>query len=570
MANLPYDDTNPYSILEYGKRLPGMNFEDIYYEMKDFPLVKGEWDIDKLRNSRKRKGGLGNFIENYWFCYESNSKSAPDFEKAGVELKVTCYETKKKGNVSAGERLVLGMIPHDEALASELEESHIWKKSKLMLLVEYHRNKNNQYQSENVIQYVDLFTPPEEDMVIIRRDYKIIADKVRSGMAHALSEKDTTYLSACTKGQTAKKSISSQYYPAPDGKYYDAKRRAFSFKTTYMTYVLNQYLLKGVNTYEHLFTQEEAENHSFEELTLERLQTYKGLNISSIMKMLNITDLKLSDKGFYSSLAFRMLGIKSNRAEEFAKAGIVVKTLRLEDLGKCDENTSLPTFKAKEIINEDWETSELCNYLSDTKFLYFIYLRDGEEYRLFQTKFWSVPEDDIDGSMREVWEDTVSKIQNNEVKFTIFPYGKTSKVSSNFTKQTDNKGIYVNVHTSQPAYKLHNGFEKGNLKAHGDELPNGEIMTKSSFWFDKHYLLKQLGVLDINEGNYKDYANFMRSTRRCPYCKETQLVYNEKTHMLFCEPCHAEIKLQEITNIWEKKMYIQAFQNRTHIKGRRV
>ena len=45
-----------------------------------------------------------------------------------------------------------------------------------------------------------------------RQDYKVISDKIKAGIAHELSESDTMYLGACTKGANAEKSTVPQYY----------------------------------------------------------------------------------------------------------------------------------------------------------------------------------------------------------------------------------------------------------------------------------------------------------------------------------------------------------------------
>ena len=49
-------------------------------------------------------------------------------------------------------------------------------------------------------------------------------------------------------------------------------------------------------------------------------------------------------------LAYRMLGIKGNHAEEFEKANIVVKTIRIGKNNKIKESMSFPTFKFKELL----------------------------------------------------------------------------------------------------------------------------------------------------------------------------------------------------------------------------
>ena len=46
-------------------------------------------------------------------------------------------------------------------------------------------------------------------MKIIKDDYEKIVRKIQNGRAHELSEGDTMYLGACTKGATAKKYCST-------------------------------------------------------------------------------------------------------------------------------------------------------------------------------------------------------------------------------------------------------------------------------------------------------------------------------------------------------------------------
>ena len=48
--------------------------------------------------------------------------------------------------------------------------------------------------------------------------------------------------------------------------------------------------------------------------------------------------------------------------------------------------------------------------------------------------------------------------------------------------------MHVRPHSSESAYKLNNGFSRGNIKSYADELPNGEWMTKQCFWFNNTYI----------------------------------------------------------------------------------
>ena len=67
-------------------------------------------------------------------------------------------------------------------------------------------------------------------------------------------------------------------------------------------------------------------------------------------------------------LAYRILGIKGNHAEEFEKASIAVKTIRIGKNDKIKESMSFPTFRFKELIEEEWEDSTFGNYLRETRF----------------------------------------------------------------------------------------------------------------------------------------------------------------------------------------------------------
>ena len=58
-----------------------------------------------------------------------------------------------------------------------------------------------------IIKLVDGWQYPNEDLKIIKQDWEFINQKIKDGKAHELSEGDTFYLGACTKGSTASKII---------------------------------------------------------------------------------------------------------------------------------------------------------------------------------------------------------------------------------------------------------------------------------------------------------------------------------------------------------------------------
>ena len=168
MPSLPYDKTNPMSIEQYAKLLIGHTFQDVL----DGSVGKCHPSQEKAfeYSNPSRKGGLGNLLEEIYFEYKANSESKADFEEAGVELKATPYEYNKNGSAKAGERLVLSMINYSGEIEPTLEESHVWQKCKLILLIYYLRDKSLKSNLQYPIDYVTLFTPSETDKAIIANE----------------------------------------------------------------------------------------------------------------------------------------------------------------------------------------------------------------------------------------------------------------------------------------------------------------------------------------------------------------------------------------------------------------
>lgn len=131
---------------------------------------------------------MGTLIEERYFGYHANSDAHADFANAGIELKTTCYDVKNDGSIRAGERLVLGMIAFDESIERAFDESHMWEKGGNILLIYYKRDKTIDKYDQR-IEYVTLFTPPDEDLAIIREDYSTIQEYLYGWKSRELSER---------------------------------------------------------------------------------------------------------------------------------------------------------------------------------------------------------------------------------------------------------------------------------------------------------------------------------------------------------------------------------------------
>ncbi len=495
MSTKLYDETNPISIENYAQKLIGKTFNDV---LKDYTKYESELLISEEKEeyaenheNKKRKGGLGDLIEECYFHYKCNNDSRPDFPDAGVELKVTPYKINKNKTLSAKERLIITMIDYFKVVEENFEDSHLWNKSQLILLIYYLYSKDIENRLDYKINYAKLFTPPKEDLEIIKNDFKIIVDKIKAGKAHELSEGDTMYLGAATKSASSSDRRGQPFSDIP------AKPRAFSFKTSYMTYVLNNFIVPNKTTYEPIIKDaSELKFNTFEEIIINKINSYAGKTDEELCK---IFDREYNDnKAQWIDLAYRMLGIKSNKAEEFEKANITVKALRIESKDKIIESSPLPTFKFKKLVEETWEESKLFNYLDQQKFLFVIYKKDGDKYVLKGAQLWNIPYDDLNTTVREGWEN-IRHVIIDGVKFTP-KTNKNGKIiySNNLPNKESNRVIHIRPHAQKSAYKFEDGTEIGNVSRDANELPDGRYMTNQSFWLNNTYVLSQLNKNLLN------------------------------------------------------------------------
>lgn len=269
------------------QKLIGKTFNDVIQENeKNLNTLVSENSSEYAvsHENKKRKGGLGELIEECHFHYKANSDPTPDFDKAGVELKVTPYKKLKNGQISAKERLVVNMIDYHTVVDETFYNSHFWNKAHLILLIYYLYEKEVKNRLDFKIDFASLFTPPEADLDIIENDFNTIVNKVKDGKAHELSGSDTLYLEAAPKAATSENRRSQPFSDIP------AKPRAFAFKNSYMTYILRDYISQGIDTYKPNVTintdnniiKDRLVNTTFEQYVVDRINEYKDRDVDEL------------------------------------------------------------------------------------------------------------------------------------------------------------------------------------------------------------------------------------------------------------------------------------------------
>ena len=430
-------------------------------EIKGIPLR----DIDTTGRLATGKGAIGTVIEESWFGYSPNSESEPDFPEAGVELKVTPYIRGRNG-IRAKERLVCNIINYMAEYDKTFDTSAFWHKCKTMLLMSY-EHLADRPKGDFRIDEAILFSFPEEDLIIIEHDWETIINKARAGKAHEISEGDTLYLAACTKGANASSVRPQPFSPVM------AKQRAYSLKSSYMTQVLNKYIFGDVQNPRIIRHWSFLQNCTFEDYIIRKVSEFYGRTQQELKAFFGVES---NAKSLNEILLARMLNVSGRIAytEEFQKAGIIPKTIRVQYDGSIRESMSFPTFDFIELSREDdWEESDLYNYLAPTKFMFVIFQQRADgQYVFDRVMFWNIPNEDLE-QVRLVWERTVYIIREG---VQLIPTARG--ISNNLPKKTENPVAHVRPHGIDASDKL--------------PLPDGRMMTKQCFWLNNTYIAEQI------------------------------------------------------------------------------
>lgn len=434
-------------LLEYTKGIKGKTFKD--------------FDINNvLTDNTKDKGILGKIIETGFYKYPNNNKAEADFADLGVELKVSGYVKNKNGTISAKERLVLGKIDYNAIIHEDFNFSHLIFKSKKILIIWYEYEKDKSYKDFKITDYQ--FYDMSGDSLIIKNDFEIIKRKVIDGKAHLLSEGDTSYLGACTKGATGNDKTKQPNSPIL------AKPRAFSLKNSYMTGVLRSAnLVLNVNNVEY---------KSVEEYVFAQIEEFIGQTQMEIYyKLIGKKLGSIVPKNLNKMLSDRMIGKDSELSEKsplFDKVNYYIKNLPINSLGYPIERMSFRNLKLSE-FEEDWENSDWKTYFEEVTIIVICYRGDKKskngERILDGIKKISFTADEIDLFGR-TYNQVKKTIQNRDTSLLPQPKlfdGQILEVAPKGGKDDD----------------AYNNFFKNDV-------------TKVCFMLDKDFLFKKLSEED--------------------------------------------------------------------------
>lgn len=442
---LPYDPCDKRSIIEYAQELVGSSLRE-------------HIDVNEIPDIRHRKGSFGNAVERYFFKYDINSDSQPDFSKIGMELKTTPLKKVAANKFKSKERLVITMINYMDIVNEAFETNSFMHKAEDILLISYLYEKEKN-PLDYIVEIVAEWGIPPEDLPQIKRDWELVVDKVRAGHAEDISGSDTLYLEACTKAQTSKDRRKQPFSTVL------AKPRAWALKASYMTAVSNKLLEKM----EPIKRGRDEEKLDLIALVRKRFAPYFGmteLELGSELNIIEIGSAKRVPKHLAALITKLLLGVdEDSKITEFEKAGIKAKTLRLKKDGMPKEAVSFPHFDYFELAETEFEDSDFFGYLQQ-KYLFVIYREGAKErgvYRLADVMLWQMPDSDLDEAKRCYDEMRVRVIEGH---------------ADELVKSSENRCCHVRPHARNAEDTL--------------PVPNGKPEVKKCFWLNSAYLKDQL------------------------------------------------------------------------------
>ena len=436
----------------------------------------------------KVKGIAGDIIEESVLGCKKDSKQEPDILVDGVltEVKTTgMVEPKKKDSpyvYECKEPVSITAVSIPVIVTEEFETSKFWHKLAHLLWVYYWYKspvtvKLEGYRDFPILGY-QFYEFSDGDKVLLRQDWLLVRDFLI--MIHrdyrTLKEREAQYprLSHELRGQLMLIDTAPKFPNNP----------RFRLKRAYATVIADQFFSK--KHFEKL--DESISKYTDIDRKCQLMsQKYKGKSFAQIALELGV-NIDLDVKNFAESAVVKMFGghaSKLNDIEDFAKIGIIAKSVPLKENGKGKEDMKLFLPNLIEWTKEsEFEESAIYDYFAGHHFMLIIYRYKGNDIIFEGFKRIYFDENFITENVKKTWNDVRDLIINHKLRIV---------------RKVDNKGNYI-VNKSGtfmespnfPKLSTHKVFIRGGASQSLDRYKtleiNGLKMLPQFVWLDKKYV----------------------------------------------------------------------------------
>lgn len=438
----------------------------------------------------KMKGIAGDIVEMSILGCKKDSKQEPDILVDGVstEIKTTGMIKPKKADsqyiYECKEPVSITAVSISTIVKEEFETSNFWHKLAHMLWVYYLYNSPvtvtlSEYKNFPILGF-QFYEFSAEDKLLLRQDWLIVRDFLIM-IQHdyrSREERETQYprLSHELRSQLMLIDTAPKYPNSP----------RFRLKRSYATVIADycfsnkkyEKLSESISKYEDL-------DKKCQQLT----NLYKGKSFKQIAEILNV-DINLGAKNFAENAVVKMFGghaSKLNDIEDFAKIGIIAKSVPLWENGRGKEDMKLFLPNLIEWTNEtEFEDSAIYDYFAGHHFLFIIYRYVGDEIIFEGFKRIFFDEQFIYENVKKTWDEVRNLIINKKLR--IEPQAGYS-AAGRF-----NMSGSVREAPNFPKSKTNAVFVRGGAATSADKYKtleiNGLKMIPQSIWLSRKVVKK--------------------------------------------------------------------------------
>ena len=471
--------------------------------------------FDRTKESEKITGIAGDVIEQSVFGYERDSDQECDIEIDGVltELKTTGVRIPKgdlksvKGKtgdaynvyLAAKEGISITGVTFEPTIQTDFNTSHFWEKSEHLLIVFY------EYKSYEVVPASGYSQFPivdycynsfsDEEKAKLQNDWELVRDHLQKVYEEytdtAMRNEQLLGFTHVLRPNLLLIELVPGFKRKATGSY---QKPRYRLKKTFVDYIVRGHFDKSRTQNEIVlkdsfssFAQLDARCHA---LSLQ----YKGKTIAELKEMLGITT---STKDMAAICVIRMFGTdckKLNQISDFAKVGIIAKTITITPQGGRTEDMKLKHIDFEEWADRDadFEDSDVYDYFCEHSFLCPIFCEHDSNDQSKTTfegfKRFAFDDDFIENEVRRTWEDSRKLIHTNKLEWEYL-YDKQGN------KRINNSGACMGA-PNFPKSSDYKVFFCGGADVSTDksrtECVNGIRMLPQFFWLKGSYIADKL------------------------------------------------------------------------------
>lgn len=210
-------------------------------------------------------------------------------------------------------------------------------------------------------------------------------------------------------------------------------------------------------------------------LNIDAFDQFNNQSIFSIGQIIGINPFLMGPHLGTATLVKEMYAYTglNSLVKKYKTYNISIKTIRLKENGIPKESMSFEQIDFQNVIKETWEDSFIKRKFQNTNFLFVVFQLRGEVLYYRGLKHWKMPIDILETDVKRFWTHLHNRILEG-VTLTPVKQKNNTIVENNLPSMTDNKVMHTRP--------------KANDSNDKTELPDGQLITKHSYWLNSSFI----------------------------------------------------------------------------------